>query len=1071
MANEPPQPPPGFSLDGSSVPPPPPGFAIDGGSLEPPPGFALEKPFAGINDLMGQSTAALGRAALSLITDIPALRAAKEAQKRGIEAVGRPIEKAILPPELQGKMLRGPIGLPIPTVEFLKQAVDLVEPSAPLDIAGTIAAPALGKLSKVLRAKSAEQIVEAVAPTIKTVTDTAEQAIPIPDEFLAAKRATPHADELADRAAKHAPAVAAADDVTVGTALEKVQQSRIQIKPDPADVETIFGGKLLKARTELIDSYAPIESIAGKTQELTGRIIPFEKNPYNLVRLYAGASGPINRTYNSLSEILKPTIGLKQELSDLFTAQRDFERAVRGFANPGAVTEQEALLAVEALKRRMDPGDFGAIVDAAKRVRQDIGMPMLDRLQAAGVLSEEGVKAIKAKNQLWAPFDVMDYVVENVEHIPHGVKSFQVSSQDVIKSIKGTEKAIRDPMESLVNRIAKAEYLAQRNEVARTMAALADDTEVAFVLRLKSGQKPPRGYDTIHYFDDGVKRTIAVPTQVADSMKGMSQKEADFVTKFVSLSAQGMRAGATVYNIPFALISNPIRDAQTSMLTSGRGALWLTNYMKGFAAVVGKTKDFQDYLAAGGDMAMLENYARPKTALSDIRSSGSLTGAIAKGGLKQAGRLLSERTPSEHFAKIVTSPFELVRQAGSVLELTPRVALFKQGLENGMGAKEAAFYARNGTVDFSRSGDSLKVVNKIVPFLNANLHGNINVLRYAKEHPAKASGIIASTVMLPVFASYYWNARKHKEIWDDIPEYEKQNYLIHILGWKYDERKQQTVPAYIKIPLGVVGQTIGNPTRHFLEYLDGTNPMAIDEIATQMLSDISPVGFASEGKLNAGVAMSRILPPIVRTSAEIYSDKNFGTGLPITPYSMQKVTDPSLQYVKGYTSETARALNRFSGNRASPVKIDHFLKGNFGPTLPYLAEPDRIMNQITGRLSGSTGGAQAALVYEKKRALEGDPANMRIRFQHAIQELFDAKSKTKTAQPQVIMLEVQRAAKAGIPLETILNALEGEIESQSKGKSIDRTAQALLRLTKNEVQRMAGIQAGVFQAPPGYPKR
>jgi hypothetical protein len=109
--------------------------------------------------------------------------------------------------------------------------------------------------------------------------------------------------------------------------------------------------------------------------------------------------------------------------------------------------------------------------------------------------------------------------------------------------------------------------------------------------------------EAISYFENGQVRKVAVPKVVGESLKGLSKKQADLVTRVASLGSSMLRQGATGLNVAF-IPSNAIRDFQTLGITQGTGlvdtaAVWL----QGLGEVAGQGKYFREWLEYGGSFS------------------------------------------------------------------------------------------------------------------------------------------------------------------------------------------------------------------------------------------------------------------------------------------------------------------------------------------------------------------------------------------------------------------------------------------------------------------------------------
>ena len=330
--------------------------------------------------------------------------------------------------------------------------------------------------------------------------------------------------------------------------------------------------------------------------------------------------------------------------------------------------------------------------------------------------------------------------------------------------------------------------------------------------------------------------------------------------------------------------------------------------------------------------------------------------------------------------------------------------------------------------------------------------------------------------MLPEVAAFEHNIRYHKDVWDAIPEYEKQNNLIIALGWKEDEKTGAMVPDVIKIPRGDFVKIMGNPIRHFLEHLHNNKPNSLARVSFQMLSDASPIDFASQGKPDVGAPLSQTLPPPMRAVAQHVTGKNLGTGIPLLPARMENVTDKKQLYIdqgeRGATTNAGKLVSRATGSALSPIHADMYLKTMFGNFIPTLLDPGALQGSFSRRFTNARGDAPLAAVREAEQALRGEDANAAIRIEHIFHQI------AKTGSPQAVAQldsAIREAAAQGIAPETLQTAIQSAmLRVHDSTKKLTPQTRALLELatnvSKNHLARYFAIKQGAIKPPINYPE-
>ena len=82
-----------------------------------------------------------------------------------------------------------------------------------------------------------------------------------------------------------------------------------------------------------------------------------------------------------------------------------------------------------------------------------------------------------------------------------------------------------------------------------------------------------------------------------------------------------------------------------------------------------------------------------------------------------------------------SNPIKLIDKVNESLEQSTRNLVFKGALERGLGAKDAAFVARDATIDFAKMGTWMRPLNQAIPFLNARVQGFVNLPRAIVNNP------------------------------------------------------------------------------------------------------------------------------------------------------------------------------------------------------------------------------------------------------------------------------------------------------------------------------------------------
>ena len=563
---------------------------------------------------------------------------------------------------------------------------------------------------------------------------------------------------------------------------------------------------------------------------------------------------------------------------------------------------------------------------------------------------------------------MVDYLVDNHQNLAPG-KSFNVASQDVIKAQKGTDKSILSPIESTVRQTAKIMDLISRNDTIGKLVALKDvmkDDIVAY-----DGKATiPSTMEKISYFEDGQKKDYLVPKDIGEAVKRLNKQQVDMITNIARQQASLFRTGVTGANLGFALISNPIRDIQSLAINSDSMNLAQLPYywLKGFAQGITKGKTYREFMAAGGGQG----------------------GQFRQDAIPSTARDLTDNKAQKAW-RTVTSPGKLlgliptIEGIGNKFELAPRLAEFNAAKRKGASSREAAFKARNVTVDFSKSGEVGQVLNQFVPFLNARAQGTINTLTAFKKHPVRSSLRAGILIALPAILAYMHNMKDYEEEYDSIPDYVKGDNFIIIFGKGRDEEGNLT--QVVKIPKGEVGKIVANPIEAFMDALHGKAPLDYAGMVLQLGSNLSPLDFANNGKLALNRTIGGAMPPVVKAMVEHFANYSFYQDRPLVSDSLKKL--PKDEQVYDSTTEVARRIGAVTGQ--SPILIDNSIRNITGGIFTQFT-PEGLKRGTVGRIIGAPGNALEQKFYDKYNDVQEQRASASKKINAALGENDEAKA-------------------------------------------------------------------------------
>jgi hypothetical protein len=811
-----------------------------------------------------------------------------------------------------------------------------------------------------------------------------------------------------------------------------VGSERGGIEVPVAEIRAWIGGKREGAKaaggrfkSQWVDKFDPIRQLV-KSKSLSP-----EQDPYIGARMYAGHVGKVDLRLQGLREILRPAA--KEKLLDKVVKHALYERyeelaipvpgsrnvaRVKGITEfPGGKTIDQLRAEKIALERSMTPEELVRVQQISKDIRA-YSKQLVDESHEAGLISDESYAHLsQAENRGYMPLQRLEKLADELEsgRIRTGANAFSVATQNLYKGIRGSEKEILSPLEGMIRNTYKTVAQAERNKVATKMANLASDPDFEGVVIKLSGEHPhvPKGMDTFHVLRKGIKEDYAAPKSVVDSLKGLNDQQIDMATQLARLSSSALRAGATSMNMAF-FIPNMVRDAQTAKLVSQVG-FSLADWGRGFGHAIRRSGEFKDFMKQGG----------------------SFSGFFERhGGTQKTLKHLTE-SPGRKVLRKVVNPVELMRIVGETTELAPRLGVFARSKRMGMTPYQAAFNARNATIDFAKMGSKMRVANMWIPFLNARLQGTLNTAGAIRRNPKEAGKVLGYVVGLPAVATYLNNRAFHSDAWKDIAQFEKDNYFIFIYGDRKDKDGNYT--DILKIPKGDVGRIFGNVIENLLEYRYGDDPKGAKELALEILSDASPIDFEREGKFSGQRALSGVLPPAARAVGEVATDTKWYFDRPITPFAL-KGGPASKQYTEStppWLIKGAHALGKVTqptlGKELSPLQAGHLIEAQLGGLGRQITKGDPPYKAIGRRFFGAFGGGEESKAHERLTDLQTEEKGQKIDINREAKRLYGKLNELPAS-------ERQAQAKKALSGNPNAGAIVRRIVDLIKGDAIDVTS-------------------------------
>lgn len=559
-----------------------------------------------------------------------------------------------------------------------------------------------------------------------------------------------------------------------------------------------------------------------------------------------------------------------------------------------------------------DRKKFHHIRRAGRLVRDMLDASLAEQ-RKAGLIATDAHDLLTKQWEHYVPLKGQDGMDEEGNFLPGAVRGFDVRG-DESKTALGR---FNEADNVIVNAIADAErsiIRQEKNKVATAIMrfvnefdpkgesiaevywsddpAAKDTTIVPDIVRVPDVYKRVLGADGIvksqkvgnpfRTRDDVMAAKIGGKTyyvRFKDPKVGLALRKmsVDEVTGFMMKGLRAVSNWQSIINTranPAFVPINILRDFQTgAVLALGKGftvpqvarisgsipsawaALW--RHARGRPGTGEWDSMLKDYMSAGGKISFDQYKTIEQTlakVLKDLQRAG-------KGNVGAGARWRS-------FVKLV----EDLNDTG---ENGLRLAVFAAARKyQKKTAKQAAFLARDLTVDFQKRGEAGPAMNAWYVFFNAAVQGNYNVAKAMAKSP-KVRGAVAA-FMLGGFMQHVWNATMAGDDDDGENAYLK---MLRNEPWKLERQAVFFLPGgtdYVSMPLAFGF----NAFWHL-----GTQGAAVtmgEKDALPAVIDSTRVAIDAFNPMGSGSLMNMVMPTAADPFIDLLANENF-FGTPIHP--------------------------------------------------------------------------------------------------------------------------------------------------------------------------------------------
>lgn len=571
----------------------------------------------------------------------------------------------------------------------------------------------------------------------------------------------------------------------------------------------------------------------------------------------------------------------------------------------------------------------------------------LQLLVDSGLLDAQSVAKMRQLNQDYVPFYRIYEKLNGVSFGPEGGKNSggYVDLNSGIRRLKGSDRAIVDPLQSLMKNAFMFRKIAEQNHIgvqffdllsdvqghgkwteqvrpmqkatvinhAQVVQKLVDEgviqseadlpQDADLTLRLfEAIKRPDTAKGEVIVFKDGQRQHWEVKDPVL--MEALKNSDGDSIKlwkflggtlgKALTLPTRVVRFGAT--GGPWFALPNFVRDQVIAGVQSRTGFIPFVDGFRGAFEVMRKGDMYQRWIEAGGKFHGLTTGTQ---AFTDL-----LADALPKEPSARAS--MARLADPRNWKKALS-------YAGEVMEEATRVQEFARGVRQGLPEMQAANLSKTVSLNFARAGERGRALNQIIAFTNAKIQ-DLDLIVRSHLDPARRGQVIAKGFLYITVPSIltWWLGKDDEEI-QNLPEWRKNMFWNINLGPVSRVLGRESFILSIPKPF-LMGAIYGTSVERALDYATGRDPNGMRKAMKNLMAN------GPDGLNPVEMAMSVAgLKPLIEatTNFNLFQDRA------VVPEAMKFL--PKEQQYDIHTSETAKMVSKFTGQ--SPMVVDHLLRG------------------------------------------------------------------------------------------------------------------------------------------------
>jgi hypothetical protein len=361
------------------------------------------------------------------------------------------------------------------------------------------------------------------------------------------------------------------------------------------------------------------------------------------------------------------------------------------------------------------------------------------------------------------------------------------------------------------------------------------------------------------------------------------------------------------YSIPAHLIKHGSKSAAlfAKNLPVAMGAI--DRHLRGTADMNSEIdKLYHQFMIGGGETGFVHLY--------DIKD-------LKKGIEKDLKRLYGTNSKWDQMTqgRLIKGSGKLLEYMALQSENMARFSTYLAAIQQGKSSKEAAYQAKEITVNFNRKGKLTSLLGSLFAFFNATVQGSQNALSMAKRHKGKMLAVSTGFAVLGALSSAIARAFGGQDedgeyYYDQLSDYQKYNNLVLPNFWG-SENKFVTIPMphFFRSfsGLGVIANEILNDRKSATDGFYAAMGNFADALSPINTSSITN----KKGELSWRPAVPTVLVPIfdVKVNENFYGGPVFKEAFSKNMEGRKPESQMGLRSTNGFLTDLAEWLNEVGG--------------------------------------------------------------------------------------------------------------------------------------------------------------